>query len=142
RNFQQNIFYDTAYVVYLQQEAAERERKAAEETRKLWERTVEGLLAIVRPWPIALPTLAEVDLYGVVGVSKTNYAHQADPYVTRDQDSQLDQALATDPFVLVIGDSKSGKSRTAFEAARRVFPTARLVVPRGRPGTLGALFGL
>jgi hypothetical protein len=83
-----------------------------------------------------------VDPYGPVGVSRNRYAHHADPYVTRDRDIQLDQALASDPFVLVIGDSKAGKSRTAFEAAKRVFSTTRLMVPRGQTGTLEALFGL
>ena len=44
----------------------------------------------------------------------------ADPYVRRTADDELDEALRDKPFVLVVGDSKAGKSRTAYEAARRL----------------------
>ena len=40
-----------------------------------------------------------------------------DPYVARDTDDELDRALRERPFVLVVGDPKAGKSRTAYEAA-------------------------
>ena len=56
----------------------------------------------------------------------------APPYVPRDQDVELDQALRSKTFVLVIGESKAGKSRSAFEAARRVHPKCHLVVPERR----------
>ena len=56
----------------------------------------------------------------------------APPYVPRDQDAELDRALGSKTFVLVIGESKAGKSRSAFEAARRVHPSCHLVVPERR----------
>src|SRR5712691_5501788 len=51
------------------------------------------------------------------------------PYVPRDVDSWLDEALATSLFVLVTGSSNAGKSRTAFAAATRMEPEPLLLVP-------------
>src|SRR6267378_699733 len=51
------------------------------------------------------------------------------PYVPRDVDSWLDEALATSLFVLVTGSSSAGKSRTAFAAATRMEPEPLLLVP-------------
>src|SRR4029077_4752030 len=51
------------------------------------------------------------------------------PYVQRDVDSWLDEALATSLFVLVTGSSHAGKSRTAFAAATRMEPEPLLLVP-------------
>jgi tetratricopeptide (TPR) repeat protein len=50
-------------------------------------------------------------------------------YVGRTLDPDLDNALDVYPFVLVVGDSKAGKSRSAYEAMRRVFPDRVLFVP-------------
>ena len=57
---------------------------------------------------------------------------QALGYVLRAEvDASLETALrdASKPFLLVVGPSKSGKSRTAFEAVRRVYPDRWLVAP-------------
>ncbi|TMK50784.1 MAG: hypothetical protein E6G66_07090, partial [Actinobacteria bacterium] len=51
------------------------------------------------------------------------------PYVQRDVDPWLDEALATNTFVLVTGSSDAGKSRTAFAAAARMEPEPLLLVP-------------
>src|SRR5438270_7122787 len=51
------------------------------------------------------------------------------PYVQRDVDSWLDEALATSFFVLVTGSAGAGKSRTAFAAATRMDPEPLLLVP-------------
>ena len=51
------------------------------------------------------------------------------PYVARDRDGKLDQLLDQNVFVLLIGDSKAGKSRMAAEAIRRKFPERRLIFP-------------
>jgi hypothetical protein len=51
------------------------------------------------------------------------------PYIPRDVDPWLDEALATSQFVLVTGSSKTGKSRTAFAAATRMEPEPLLIVP-------------
>jgi non-ribosomal peptide synthetase-like protein len=80
----------------------------------------------------ALP-VATTPPYGVVGVSPSIYLPRdpAPPYARRDADEPLDRALAEQRFVLVVGGSKAGKSRTAFEAVRRRFPASQLVVPVG-----------
>lgn len=69
----------------------------------------------------------------------------ADPYVRRDVDDQLDRALAANPFVLLVGDSKAGKSRTAYEAACRYSRSrggdVRLVKP-ATPATVEELLDL
>ena len=72
-----------------------------------------------------LPLLSRLTPYRL-GASPSRYGdseHRGqDPYVPRQVDAELDRALGERPFpfVLVVGDSKAGKSRTAFEAARRL----------------------
>jgi len=44
-------------------------------------------------------------------------------------DELLGQALATQDFVLLVGESASGKSRTALEAARVHFGDHKIIVP-------------
>src|SRR5947207_7982644 len=60
------------------------------------------------------------------------------PYVQRDVDPWLDEALATNHFVLITGSSQAGKSRTAFAAATRMEPEPLLLVPAS-PRALPAL---
>ncbi|MFC6934883.1 hypothetical protein ACFQHO_34150 [Actinomadura yumaensis] len=53
------------------------------------------------------------------------------PYVARTIDSNLDQAIKQGGFVIVEGNSASGKSRTAFEALKRFRDTWQsIVIPR------------
>ncbi|WP_152551931.1 SEL1-like repeat protein [Actinokineospora spheciospongiae] len=52
------------------------------------------------------------------------------PYVPRDVDPELDALLVDGGLVVVEGDSASGKTRTAAEAARRTLPDRTLVQPR------------
>lgn len=51
------------------------------------------------------------------------------PYVSRDVDPDLERFMRDTPFVAVVGPSKAGKSRTAFEALTRVFPQRLLLAP-------------
>jgi tetratricopeptide (TPR) repeat protein len=60
------------------------------------------------------------------------------PYVSRDASVALDAALTTSQFVLLVGDSTAGKSRTAFEAMRRLFSDRFLLIPAG-PNSLHRL---
>ena len=55
-------------------------------------------------------------------------------YIGRDVDNDLAEALASERFVLVIGQSTAGKSRAAFHAVKTVLPKHRIVAP-----VLGAL---
>jgi tetratricopeptide (TPR) repeat protein len=87
-----------------------------------WAQQVRELLAL-HPGPDGqLPLLSSLSPYKL-GASPSRYGdadHRgSDPYVPREIDKQLDAALREKPFVLVVGDSKAGKSRTAYEAARR-----------------------
>ena len=51
------------------------------------------------------------------------------PFIERDVLANLRAALATDSFVLIVGDSTAGKTRLAFEAMRTLLPSHSCVVP-------------
>lgn len=53
----------------------------------------------------------------------------ADVYVPRPEDESVRRALREQAFTLVVGGSKVGKTRTAYEAARTICPEHSLVVP-------------
>jgi hypothetical protein len=53
------------------------------------------------------------------------------PYVRRDADDDLDRFLDEDAFVVLVGESKAGKTRMAAEAIKRKFPDRRLIYPSG-----------
>ncbi|MEU8516153.1 tetratricopeptide repeat protein [Kitasatospora sp. NPDC048722] len=78
-----------------------------------------------------LPRLDQVDPHDL-GVSESTYtAGGYEPYVDRPvADRGLDTALAAGGFVLVVGRSKAGKSRTLHERLSAAHGAARLVVPR------------
>lgn len=81
-----------------------------------------------------LPRLSTLSPYRL-GVSPSRYGSEErqgdDPYVSRRvSDGPLDQALGSKRFVLVVGDSKAGKSRTAYEAATRLRHAGRSHDPR------------
>lgn len=79
-----------------------------------------------------LPTVAETDPY-LLRITETAYGsrgYRHDPYAPRDCDAALRAALDRSGFVVLIGPSKAGKSRTAFEAALATRPDAELIVPR------------
>ena len=83
-----------------------------------------------------LPLLAALDPYRL-GATPSEFGDsrsygQRDPYVPRTRDNvdgRLRAALQPGRLVLVVGPSKSGKSRTAFEAAHQCWPQARLLAP-------------
>jgi tetratricopeptide (TPR) repeat protein len=111
------------------------------------QRCLEEVGALALP-PLALgrdpfPAVAEVSAYDV-GVSLSKYVkaeRSKPPYVPRDLDAAVVTALHERAFVVVVGASKAGKSRTAFEAMRRVHPGRGLVVPKAELGALVRLFG-
>ncbi|MGH3102777.1 MAG: tetratricopeptide repeat protein [Gaiellaceae bacterium] len=61
---------------------------------------------------------------------RATIAGERPPYVDRDVDRAVDEALRSRPFVLITGAAKAGKSRTAFEAVQRMVPEPTLLVPR------------
>ncbi|GGW12321.1 hypothetical protein GCM10018980_03780 [Streptomyces capoamus] len=117
---------------------------------------LEARLALPLTVPGELPVVAEVDPYHI-GVTPSTYSGhrpgdgRADAYVPRrGPDALLEEALdgvvsaapGSTRLLLLVGPSKSGKSRTLFELLRRRVPRARLLVPaadRAAPGDLSRL---
>lgn len=89
----------------------------------------QRLTELLRTWP--LPRIGDVDglLFGVFPAGRSNEETGLPPYVPRDIDPQLDDGLRRGGFVLIVGPLRSGKSRTAFEAARRVLGDRAAVIP-------------
>jgi tetratricopeptide (TPR) repeat protein len=116
--------------------ARQRERDAAAE-QATWARRCRELLAL---WP--LPTIQEVNPFDI-GVFYSRRAEHyrgqrlRPPYVPRAVDEKLAGLLRSRPLVLVKGQSRAGKSRTAFEVAARELPGWRLLVPKHRAALAG-----
>ncbi|GLX94348.1 hypothetical protein Hesp01_22980 [Herbidospora sp. NBRC 101105] len=53
-------------------------------------------------------------------------------FVRRDASAELEDALRTSRFVLVVGESTAGKSRAAYEAMRACLPAHVFIRPTGR----------
>jgi cellulose synthase operon protein C len=91
-----------------------REREASTQARQ------QQIRALLVRWPLSVQEADEREL----GVPESKIANQyrregkRPPYVSRDQDEELRRALATSWFVMLVGPSKAGKSRTAVEALR------------------------
>ena len=51
------------------------------------------------------------------------------PFVRRDLSDEIDEAVRTRPFVLVVGESTAGKTRAAYESVRAVHPEAAFIAP-------------
>lgn len=51
-------------------------------------------------------------------------------YVTRDVDTELDQALVEGGLIIASGPPTSGRTRSLYEALRRVYPERLLLAPR------------
>jgi len=103
------------------------------EKERSWAQQVRGLPNLSLETDGSLPRLSTLSPYQL-GISPSRYGSEErrgdDPYVSRVIDEKLDQALASKRFVLVVGDSKAGKSRTAYEAATRLRHAGRSHDPR------------
>jgi hypothetical protein len=85
-----------------------------------------------------LPAVAELDPYRLGATvsdfgDHTSYGEH-DPYVPRTShnvDSRLRETLQPGQLVLLVGPSKAGKTRTAFEAIKDRWLQARLLAPKG-----------
>jgi anti-anti-sigma factor len=62
-------------------------------------------------------------------------------YVPRSEDGAVRQALREQAFTLLVGASKVGKTRTAYEAAAAICPDHHLVVPE-KPDSLLAILNV
>lgn len=113
-------------------ERAQAQARQAAERQAAWERRCQALLVY---WP--LPRVADADPYQL-GVF---YSRRADayrtgqsrpPYVARAMDNKLAELLRSQSLVLIKGQSRAGKSRTAFEVASRELGGWRLLAPTNR----------
>jgi len=106
------------------------------------------LLGILRPRRVPPPSVRVLDLEDPVelGVHLSAQAHRTGvrrandtkvpPYVPRDADEQLAQAVSGSRFVVVVGDAAAGKTRLAYEVVRNRLPQHWVVLPQGL-GNLG-----
>lgn len=97
-----------------------------------WElvRDAHRVRVVSRSWPT-------LDPYRDLGVAYTAEPVRGEPpYVSRDADAELRRALESSRFVLVVGPSSSGKSRSLYEIARRTLSDLPvLTLERGRATT-------
>ncbi|MET9072252.1 bifunctional trypsin-like peptidase domain-containing/SEL1-like repeat protein [Streptomyces sp. NPDC004232] len=105
---------------------------------------LEGLVDVTDHTRHDLPRVCDLDPYQL-GTTASDYGSrdsygEHDPYVLRTRgnvDTRLRGALQASRFVLVVGPSKVGKTRTSFEAVRATWCDARLAAPT--PQTLTTL---
>ena len=122
--------------------------KEQAEEHRAWEQAATSYLALGPGKSGRLPTVAEVSPYQL-GVSRSGYAdladtHGNDPYVPRrEADDNLRAAISRrePPFVILVGASKSGKSRTMYEAVLGTLWASPLIVPVSEDA-IGKLFSL
>lgn len=87
-----------------------------------------------------LPALATVDRYALgIPRSAPVVAGAPDRYIERAADNEIRRVLKDQRFVIVKGAAKSGKSRTALEAALAVYPESSLIAPRQRRRALARI---
>jgi tetratricopeptide (TPR) repeat protein len=123
-------------------------RKKRDEDNRAWVQAVTSNLALGPGRSGQLPTVSEVSPYHL-GVSRSAYAapddaHRDDPYVQRrEADDRLRAAISSPEsrFVILVGASKSGKSRTMYEAVLETLPESPLIVPVNEEA-IGKLFSL
>jgi tetratricopeptide (TPR) repeat protein len=78
--------------------------------------------------------ITDCTVLGVHPARLDNAVHERMPsYVSRDIDDELRKRVLRGEFVLLVGDSTAGKSRTAYEAVAASMPDCRLIVPDSRP---------
>jgi cellulose synthase operon protein C len=121
--------------------------KKQTEVDQAWIREVRSYLELGPGRSGRLPTVSEVSPYQL-GVSRSAYASddadRNDPYVRRrEADGRLREALSSTEsrFVILVGDSKSGKSRTMYEAVIETLAESPLVVPVNEEA-IGKLFSV
>jgi cellulose synthase operon protein C len=106
--------------------------------------TLSDLLEVGPTDDGALPAVIETSVYDM-GVTRSKYVTADNPtpeYVPRSRvDAEIADLLeAGERFVVAVGDSKSGKSRSLAEMLHRLRPRARLIVPAaGDPAALSKL---
>ncbi|AZP15170.1 hypothetical protein ACIGMX_32550 [Streptomyces aquilus] len=87
-----------------------------------------------------IPRVRDIDDLSVVRVHGAG-GDAFPAFIPRDKSGEIEAALASHRFVLLVGDSTAGKSRAAFEALRETYPSHRLLIPDPESGAnLAAAF--
>lgn len=87
-----------------------------------------------------VPRVRDIDDLSVVRVHGAG-GDAFPAFIPRDKSAEIQAALTSRRFVLLVGDSTAGKSRAAFEALRETCPTHRLLIPDPESGAnLAAAF--
>jgi len=84
---------------------------------------------IAIPSTLGMHPAAQLPLTGSISPEIAALPPNTPKYVPRDIDRDLRAALKSMQFTLVIGDSTSGKTRSAYEAAQAIFPDYSLLNP-------------
>jgi hypothetical protein len=84
----------------------------------------EILDQLLRYWP--LTKLTDIDRHEL-GVSPSGLDDAN--YISREIDRELDQALASERFIVISGPAYAGKSRAAYEAALRFDKDRKVAIP-------------
>ncbi len=124
----------------------------AERLRRLVSRRDEGDLSVIDGCLVttrgSLPRVRQIADPRRLGVHPAAQLDSADhgdaaeampPYVPRDVDDRVRAGIARGGFVLLVGDSTAGKTRTAFEAVTATVPDHVLVAPKDRAAVKSAL---
>ncbi|WP_145501094.1 tetratricopeptide repeat protein [Streptomyces sp. CFMR 7] len=99
--------------------------------------------ALLRNASGSIPKVSQVDRPELAGVHPADghpdHPRLAPPYIERDADTVLRQAIHENGFVLIVGESTAGKTRLAYEVARSCFPRHAFVRPMARPALAHAI---
>ncbi|ANP52948.1 hypothetical protein J2Z21_000514 [Streptomyces griseochromogenes] len=97
--------------------------------------------ALLRTASGRIPRFHQLDRPELAGVhfADGQHARSAPPYVERDAEPLLREALAQGGFVLIVGESTAGKTRLAYEVARSLFPRHAFVRPLTRSALAAAI---
>ncbi|MFB7513294.1 hypothetical protein [Streptomyces sp. NPDC056144] len=98
--------------------------------------------ALLRTPAGRIPRFAQVERPELAGVHPADghgERRPAPPYIERDAEPQVQQALNEGGFVLLVGESTAGKSRLAYEVARSRFPRHLFVRPLDRTALAAAV---
>ncbi|KAA2264324.1 tetratricopeptide repeat protein [Solihabitans fulvus] len=103
---------------------------------------LDGCLVIGRG---RLPTVRQISDPRWLGVHPANRLADAEngsvlpAYVPRDVDEELHGLIARGGFVLLVGDSTAGKTRTAYEAVMATVPDHVAIAPKNRQAVAAAV---
>ncbi|WP_141746802.1 tetratricopeptide repeat protein [Streptomyces agglomeratus] len=101
-----------------------------------------NVAALLRTASGGIPRVDQLDRPELAGVHPADGHHDqrpAPPYVERDAEPSLRQALEQGGFVLIVGESTAGKTRLAYEVARSCFPRHAFVRPMARTALAPAI---